>query len=78
MGTRRKWLPDSHTITLDYLPWRRAAGHSTETLTTTEKEHFINPDLFLKGQKHFQLTAFPGGPPLGILFGLLSRRCALG
>lgn len=52
MGTGRKWLLDSHKIILDYLPWRRAAGHTAEALTTTEKEHFINPDLLFWRDKN--------------------------
>lgn len=62
-GTRKKWLLDYHTKFLDYFSWKRAVGHIAESLTTTERNPSLTQTYFLKGQKHFQLTAFPGGPP---------------
>lgn len=64
MGTRGKWLLDSHNkIILDYLSWQRAAGHTTETLTATKKEHFINSDLFFEGTKTLSIDSIPWRDP---------------
>lgn len=55
---------DSHNkITLDYLSWKRTVGHSTGTPTTTEKEHFINPDLFSEGTETLSIDSIPRRAP---------------